>query len=240
MAAAPEDKSWQILVIRRNGSWFGFRTPLESLRRVANYFSLVFAIAVVGTAGWLLSRWQMHRLDRQMAFERLEAKSQIEALRRGGASVDSSAPRGTSAPEGAAWLPGLDAVEVASPAVTAKDFSALYEVGRRELSVKFELSRTPPIQGPARYYWIVLLHGAPGVLVLPPSLASQAGEALVYHRGQLIEDLRTRKDVMGRFQVGGFVESAQAEPVFASLLVYDDKGSLLVRRRSELSVKRSP
>jgi len=243
MAAHPEDnKSWQILVIRRNGSWFGFRTPLESLRRVANYFSLVFVIAVVGTAGWLLSRWQMHRLDRQLSFERLEARSQIEALRRGaGGSASGASPaRSVSAPEGVAWLPGLDAVEATSPAITAKDFSAVYEAGRNELAVKFELIRPAPISGPARYYWAVLLHGSPGVLVLPPALSSQAGEVLVYHRAQVVEDLRTRKDITARFQVGGFVEAARAEPVFATLLVYDEKGSLLVKRRSELAVKRSP
>lgn len=238
MATLPEEKSWQILVIRRNGAWFGFRTPLESLRRAANYLSLVSLLAVVGTAGWLLSRWQMHRLDRQLSMERLESRSQIDALRRGGGSA---APvHAGGAPEGVAWLPALDAAEASSPSVTAQGFAAVYETGRHELSVKFELSRMTPIQGPARFYWLVLLHGAPGVLALPAAFASQAGELLVYHRGQAVEDLRTRKDVTGRFQVAGFVEAAQAEPVYASLLVYDDKGSLLVRRRSELAVKKAP
>ena len=62
---------------------------------------------------------------------------------------------------------------------------------------------------------------------------------MLFHRGEALEDVRTRRGVNKKFSLGDFVEVVQAEPVFVTLLLYDSKGTLLVRKRLEPVVRRS-
>ena len=54
-----------------------------------------------------------------------------------------------------------------------------------------------------------------------------------------LEDVKTRRAVNARFKVSDFVERAESEPMFATLLVYDNKGALLLRNRLDLFMRRA-
>ncbi len=192
-----------------------------------------------------MSRWQVERLTRALGFERLkssslEAKlSDLRAAPTTSGTPGSTAETATTGAAGYSLVPSLEADELTSSLAEVTEDSAEYATASQELSIKFDLVRKPPREGSARYYWVALLHGGPGILSFPPAMASRAGETILSHRGQAVDDVRVRRSVQARFKVGGFVERAGSEPLFVSLLVYDAKGSLVLRRRLELSLRRS-
>ncbi len=228
-----ENAFWDVLVVRRTGQWFGFRAPWKSLQRVTTLLALLFLVSAVAGTGWLVARWQLHRSVEEAASLRLS----LRALRAEQAPVV-AVPAASENPPRATWLPGLDGQEILSSAFTAENLNVSFDATRKELSLKFGLRRAPPVQGAVKIYWILLLHGAQGVLSLPPALANQTGDAILFHRGQSLEDLRLTRDVTARFNVGSWMELAGSEPVYSTLLVYDDKGSLLIKTRQEIQWKR--
>ena len=89
-----------------------------------------------------------------------------------------------------------------------------------------------------RFFWVALLHGSQGILSFPPAIASRGGEAVLFHRGNAIDDVKTRRSVSQKYKLDQFIDRSGAEPVYVTLLVYDQKGALLTKTRSELSMIR--
>ncbi|MBS1983355.1 MAG: hypothetical protein JST16_04215 [Bdellovibrionales bacterium] len=228
---------WDIFVLKEDGRWVGMRAPWKSFRRVLTLLTLLFLFSGLGLSGWMLSRWQAGRLDRQLSLERLKSVSlenQLGELRK--------------APQGAAKNVDLASVTL-FPTLGNEDFSPsglavespqfAYDPVAHEFRLSFELVRQGPRDSPARYFWIVLLHGSQGVLSFPPALASRAGESLQFHKGQALDDVKIRRSVAARFKVQEFFEAGGTEPVYTTLLLYDAKGSLAYRKRQEISYQRA-
>ena len=230
---------WDVVVVREDGEWVGFRAPWNSLRRTASFFSLVVAAAILATTGWLMSRWQVERLSHNLGSERLKAlalETQLTDLKVGPKNGALGASDALSA---FTLFPSLDSDELTSSAIEITDDAGEYDAASKELALKFELVRKPPREGNARFYWVALFHGPQGILVFPSALASRKGEPLLFHRGQAMDDVKIRRAVSARFKVGGFAERAESEPMFVSFLIYDNKGSLLLRKRDELLLRRA-
>jgi hypothetical protein len=146
----------------------------------------------------------------------------------------------TTALEGAdySYFPSLEAKDYHSILVEAQNFKVVYKQNLKSLSVDFDLVRLPPRDGPKDFYWILLLHGSTGILSFPAALTSRAGEVLLYHRGYLVKELKGQISVQQQLPLSFFVEQSGTEPIYASLYLYDDKGSLLARYRQDLGIER--
>ena len=232
---------WDVFVLKANGDWAGLRAPWKALRKVATLLALLLLLAGLGLTGWLLSRWQAGRLDRELAFERLKSsalEAELGALR---AQAPGAAPV-TATPNAngpsVSFLPNLDAAELESTFLKIGDTKSAYDAKAAEYQVEFTLTRQGPREGrPRSYTWIALLHGPQGVLIFPPVLRSRAGEVLPFERGQILEDFKAKKTVTARFKVKDFFEpGAAVGPSYTTILVYDGgSGSPLLRKRVELS-----
>jgi hypothetical protein len=245
MAVENRSKFWDIIVVRQDGEWLGFRAPFQSLRRTASFFGLLLVLCMLATTGWLVTRWKAHRLSGELASERLKANSlelQLNDIRergKGGLPLSTGEAINQEALKAFTLLPSLDGDELSSPLIELNEQVAEYEAPTQELNVKFEVVRKPPRDVSMRFYWLALLHGPQGLMSLPPALASRSGETVLFHRGQAIDDVKIRRAVNARFKISDFVERAGSEPMFVSLLIYDNKGSLMLRKRMELFMRRS-
>jgi len=79
-------KFWDVILVSDKGEWVGFRSPLESLSRLTSYFSLLVLAFALCFVGWLLSRWQVERLGRQLAHEKMKVSSlevEVRELKKG-------------------------------------------------------------------------------------------------------------------------------------------------------------
>jgi hypothetical protein len=231
---------WDILLVRGDGHWLGFRSPFESLQRAATYFVLILALGLVSTTGWILSRWQVERLSRALSRERLRGSSLEAKL----SDSQKSAISGTGLEqknEQISLMPSLDGAEFKSPTIDLGNAEFQFDTLSQDLSVSFDILRHENSPAPASFYWVVLLHGSRGVIVLPSALTSRSGEVVQFHRGQIVEAVKAKRTVSARFKIRDFVESSGSDPVYGTVLVYDSKGSLMTRKRSELAMrKRGP
>lgn len=242
-----ESKFWDIIVVRQDGEWVGFRTPFRSLRKTATFFGLLLILAMLATCGWVLTRWKAHKLASQLSSERLRANSlelQLNDLQLKMTSSALGVPgvgeiNGGAALQNFSLLPSLDQERLDSSLVEFGEISAEYDSPTQEITVKFELLRKGPKEGSLRFYWIALLHGPQGILALPSSVASRKGESLLFHRGQSVDDVKTRRAINARFHISDFVERAGSEPMYLTALLYDNKGALLLRSRQDLFMKRA-
>ena len=231
---------WDILLVRENGEWLGVRAPWELLQRVATYFAVLLLLAAVSITGWISSRWSAQRLRENLSQETLKSASleaQIQELKKQfqnpiGAYVSTGSPQ-------MSLLPSLDRDDYTSNVMGVDSFVTEFDPKTFDLSVKFDLNRIEnSVRGNA-FYWVLLLHSPSGILSFPPAINSQNGEVIFPHRGQAIEAMQNKRSVLARYKVRGFIENAGLDPVYATLNVYDSKGSLLLRRRSDLNLKRA-
>ena len=236
-------KFWDFTVVSDRGDRLGLQLSLKQLRGLGTYIALGSVLLVFTLSGWMMSRWQSLRAQRQLASERLKS----EALE---TQLGEYVARSTQAPgladpaqpvnmDAFTLLPSLDGDAVESIVIESTDLVVEYETVRQELSIKFDLVRKPPLDTPGRYYWIVLLHGPQGIMSFPPALASRKGEPILSHRGEALDNVRVRKTVEAHYRFSGFLERVESEPVFATLLLYDAKGSLMLRQRRELLLRRA-
>lgn len=225
---------WDIFVLSPEGRWVGLRAPWEALRKVATVMGALLLVTALALSGWLMTRWQIGRLDRRLAFERLKVAS-LESQLKQPAAV---APTATTVDETHSFLPGLGADEVATGGLHVENAKFSYDSVSGEVHAAFDLVRTAPAEGPSKYQWILLLHGTSGVLSFPPALASRGGELIQFQKGQMVEDVRSRRTVRAQYKIVGF-EALGVDPVFASLVVYDAKGSVVARGRYELGFLRA-
>jgi len=244
MSLPKQSKFWDIIVVRQDGEWLGFRAPFQSLRRTATFFGLLLVLSLLATSGWLVTRWKAHRLGHELASEKLKAASlelQLSDLRNRATSLPLSTGEGSTdeALKSFTLVPSLDAQELISPLIELSEQAAEYEAPSQELTLKFEVVRKPPREASMRFYWVALLHGPQGIMSFPSALASRRGESILFHRGQPLDDVKTRRAVNARFKVSDFVERSGSDPMFVSLLIYDNKGSLLLRQRLELFMRRA-
>lgn len=224
---------WDVLVVRQDGQWVGFRAPWSALRRTASSLSFIFLLCVLSLTGWLLSRWQVETLRRELTFERLKSQSADDELKSLRGSVAAGA---VPASETSSRLPALDAQDLVSSSFEIKDLQTAFDTSTQDLDIKFELKRLLPKEGKSRLSWIALLHGSQGVLVFPSAMASQSGELLVPVKGQVIEEFPMRRSIAARFRIPSLIEVGRGEALYVSVLVYDEKSSLLLKKRQELNV----
>jgi hypothetical protein len=226
-------KFWDLYLIKNNGEWLGFRLPLTSLQRLSTYFVLSLCLLSLCLVGWIFSRWKMLKMEEELQQLRLEKQALLKQ----------DAPRPPSlgqAIEGAdySYFPSLEAKEFHSILVEAQNFKVVYRPSAQNIKIDFDLHRLPPRDGPEDFFWVLLLHGSTGILSFPSALTSRAGEILLYHRGFPVKDLKGQIQISQQFPLSHFVEQAGTEPLYASLYLFDDKGSMLARYRQSLEIER--
>ncbi len=231
---------WDILVVRQDGQWVGFRAPWVALRRTASYLSFVFLIMVLAVTGWLMSRWQVHRLSETLSYEQLKSESLEKQLKQAKTSQESGPANAYSILSANLTIfPSLDTEEIATGSHELKNLAVEFDLPNHEFLVKFDIRRLLTVDPGQSYYWIALLHGPQGILSFPPAIASRRGESIVYSRGQLLDEFATQKTISAHFKVNHFVESSGVEPMYGTVLIYDSKGSLILKQRKELFIKQS-
>ncbi len=226
---------WDVIFVSDKGEWVGFRSPLSSLNRLAGYFSLLVLAFALSFVGWLLSRWQVERMGRQLAHEQLKLaslESQVTEKSTGGISKSPLSETFT-------LLPALNDKILKSNLVDLKNVQADFNYTNHEMALKFEINRSAPAVGRARFYWVAILHGSQGILFFPPVFGSQSGEAIMFQRGHVAEDVNLSRSVEERFNVEGFFERSGSEPIYVSLVLYDSKGSMLTYQRYPVALRRS-
>lgn len=223
---------WDVLILRREGQWVGFRAPWRSLKRSASYLSFLFFLSAVSLSGWLLARWQVHSLSRELSELRLrEDALQLDLDKRQKEGLGELTSAATLS-----YLPSLESEEINTGSLDLPTFQVEFLAKSSELKVHFEVRRTLPVNIKEKFYWVAMLHGPPGILSFPPALASRKGEVLQYNRGQVIEDLSQKRSIDATFQVPTpFVQTAGPEPLYVSVLIYDSKGTLTHRKRQEIT-----
>ncbi len=217
-------------LVRRGGFWLG----------------LLVLLASVAMSGWLLSRWRLQATLEKLGEERLRAESlevQVSVLQRGQSQNSSDLIGAAGVSQGAkssnTLLPSLDSDEMVSGGAELSDIAVEILLSRKQISFRFDLVRKPPRGQAQGYYWVGLLHGPQGVRSFPSAFASRGGDPILFHRGELLEDVRSRRGVTRTFALGDFIEKGQVEPVFMTLLIYDLKGNLLIRKRVEPFIRQS-
>jgi hypothetical protein len=233
---------WDVFVLRGDGHWVGMRASWPSLRRLLTYLVVVFLIASISLVGWVWTRWQMVRLDRDLALSRQELRSvnsKIQSYKLRGASGQLAEPSLSFDFSSVAMLPSLDEKPLESDELVLSGVSSVYNPKLFQWDLKFAVERNPKSQSASAgpYYWIALLHSLHGLLSFPPALAGRSMDALLPQKGQIIEEIKGKRTVTGRFRVGDFVDSAGSEPVHVTLLIYDTRGSLILRQRHDLGVQ---
>jgi hypothetical protein len=228
-----KSKVWDVVLLREGGGWEGFRAPETALRKTVNYIVLLFVLGSLSLVGWLWSRWELGRVETQYSQARLElrsTKAQLARLREGALKGEN-----TALSEQLTFLPALDDNAVSSEDLSFKSVSLQYDSRGGELALDFEIEKpTRSALGSERLHWVLLLHGSQGVLSFPPSLVSRSGSWVHPQKGQLIEGLVRNRRVTARFRAQGFFEGSGIDPVYGTLLVYDHRGSLLIKQRSSV------
>jgi len=203
---------------------------------------VVFFIAAISLIGWVWTRWQMTRLDRDLSLARQELRSmkkRIDSYKLRGASGQLSEPSLSFDVSSVAMFPSLDEKPLESDELVLSAVSSVYNPKALQWDLRFSIERNPKGQnvtaGP--YYWIALLHGVHGILTFPPAIAGRSTDAILPQKGQIIEEIKGKRTITGRFKVGDFVDAAASDPVHVSLLIYDGRGSLILRQRHDLSLQ---
>ncbi len=83
---------------------------------------------------------------------------------------------------------------------------------------------------------MLLVHGSQGIQSFPPVLVSRSGLWVHPQKGQALEGLARVRKVNARYRANGFFESSGTDPVYGTLLIYDHRGSLLIKRRAGVSI----
>jgi hypothetical protein len=233
---------WDVFVLRNDGHWVGMRASWPALRRLLTYLVFVFLIAALSLIGWVWTRWQMTRLDRDLALARQEIKSlnrRLLSYRQRGASGQLTESSLSFDYSSIAMLPSLDETPLESEEYSLSAVSSFYNPKLRQWDLKFNIEKNSKAQGGTSgpLYWIALLHGSHGLLTFPSALAGRSRDALLPQRGNLLEEVKGKRTISGKFKVGDFVDSAGSDPVHVTLLVYDARGSLVLRQRHDLALQ---
>ncbi len=227
---------WDIILLKDSGAWDGFRAPESALNRTVNYVVVLFVIASLSLVGWLWSRWELGDAMSELGGARLENRSLKDKLKITAQGRISG--KGDASSSELTFLPRLDNEPVVSEDISLDQFSVSFDSQHESLDTFFVLqkeSKSP--LNTDRLYWILLVHGAQGVRSFPPALISRQGSWIHPQKGQLLENLRKDRQVRGRFQIPGFFDARTADPVYATLMVYDHRGSLLVKKREDITLK---
>jgi len=218
---------------------------LSSIRKLSNYLVLILCLLALSLTGWIFARWKMSQLRKDLTLAHLELDSvnhELKGLKKvlvgQEESFDVSTGESKFFERESSFLPSLEAGDRYSALIELKNFTAKFMSSSKRVDLDFSVERLPPKEGQKKVFWILLLHGSPGVVSFPKALASRSGEAVLFHRGEALELTKSSRNISAQFRLSGFVELAGADPVYASLLVYDEKGSLLTRQRRSLEILR--
>jgi len=235
---AEKSKIWDIVLLKDNGAWEGFRAPEKALKKTVNYLVVLFLIAAFSSVGWLWSRWELGRSESELATHRLELRSlraQVVELRRGLLKGEN-----TSLSDQLTLLPSLDDSVVSSEDLELSSYKLSYDSKAEQLALDYEVTKTARSNlGSEKLYWVLLLHGPHGIHAFPAALLSRNGQALLPLKGQVLEGTSKTRKVNARLRAQSFFEAAGTDPVYGSLLLYDHRGSLLLRRRASVNTSES-
>jgi hypothetical protein len=221
---------WDIWVVRQDGDWLAFRSPEGSLRRVTGFFGILLLVGLLACVGWLVSRWQVENLESQLAQAQLALRSSKVPIPQGEAKAGGVA----SASGNTSWMPALDGSLQDSGLARFEEVSVSFDLRKSELSMRFDVVRNQPTDGPLKLYFVLIVQGPQGIVAHPPVLATRVGDLVSFQKGRLLEGLQTRRSFAEAFRLTGFMERSPTDPVFATFLLYDTQGSLVARTRLEV------
>lgn len=234
-----KSKVWDLVLLKDNGTWEGFRAPERALRTTINYLVLLIVIASISLVGWMWSRWSLGNVESELALSRLEIRSlkvKVDELRKEILGGTSGATVGELSKQ-LSFLPALSGDAVSSEDLVLKTFKLEYDSQTGQLGLGFEVEKTPRSALSAeRLYWILLLHGSHGLNAFPSAMLSRAGSWIFPQKGQALEGLIKNRKIDARFKVQGFFDASGTDPVYGTLLIYDQKGSLLLKQRSSVEI----
>ncbi len=216
------------------------KVPLRTAQRVILFGGLIGLVAVVSLGGWLMSRWRLHQAVEHLGAEKMKNESLEARLKDLLSNSNQADPNASvSGVENELTLyPSLGESEYLGTVVGINDLKVELFASKKEIQIQFDLVKNDSLQIGERFYLVGLLHGAQGVLHLPPTLASRKGDPILFHRGWALNEVKNKKSFRQNFNVGDFLEKASGEPLFFSLLIFDNKGSLVFRKRTEPTIRR--
>ncbi len=235
-----DSSHWNVNLFRPDGRWVSFRAPMQSLQRVGVFFTLIFILSAISLTGWLLTRWEVFRLKRELISSELKSSSlnmELLELKRRASGDDPESFARPGAPS-VSLMPSLGEDEFRSGFVHLESINAEYSGASREWSLEFDLVREVPGRMNEELRWIALLHGVRGILAFPSAFESRKGDLVLSNLGELLSDMKLKRNVKARFQVSDFVDQSGISPVYATVLIYDSRGTLLLRQRTDLKVKK--
>ncbi len=189
-----------------------------------------------------MSRWRLHKVQEAIHSEKMKVESlemNIKELQNRTSQLTTEDSGSETAPEfERTGFPSLDASEFSLSQYQVKDLRADLNPSKKDLTIQFEFVKAESTQSSERFYFLGLLHGAQGLLSLPPAMASRKGDPILYHRGLPLNDIKSRRAVRQTFQIGDFIDKASGEPLYLTVLLFDHKGTLIFRKRIEPQMKR--
>ncbi len=135
---------------------------------------------------------------------------------------------------GLVLFPSLNSEEVSSTLVAVKDYQVIYNRTKKEVEISFKIDRKPPQLGASSFRWLLILHGEDGLRVFPSALTSGKENLLDIQKGYQVDDVKTDRKISAAFALGEFISSFELKTVKSTLLLFDEKGALLVRRQADL------
>lgn len=227
---------WDIILLKDSGTWEGFRAPEKALNRTVNYIVVLFIVASLSLVGWLWSRWELGRttselnsamLENRSLRDKVKIKEQGLILGKGQVGVSELT-----------FIPRLDGQAVLSEDLTLESFKVSFDPRAGAIDTKFSIKKEAksPLNTD-RLYWVLLVHGAQGLRAFPPAMLNRQGAWIHPQKGQLLENLRKERKVSGHFQLESFFDSGTTDPSYATLVLYDHRGSLLLKQREDITLE---
>lgn len=236
LTKSSKSRVWDIILLKDSGAWEGFRAPEHALRRTVNYIVVLLIVASLALVGWVWSRWELGNSQKQLAFAQLELKSLNERLE--SQEQGYFLGRGDGALEELTFFPKLGGDALVSEDLFFEKVSVYYDAKKSNLELRFELQKALKSGiDTSKLYWILLVHGAQGLRAFPPVLGSRQGSWINPQRGQVLEGLKKSRRVRASFRLSGFFEDSGNASTFVTLLLYDAKGSLLLKQQEDVLLR---
>lgn len=236
LTKSSKSRVWDIILLKDSGAWEGFRAPEHALRRTVNYIVVLLLVASLALIGWVWSRWELGKAQKQLAFAQLELKSLGERLE--SQEQGYFLGRGDGALDELTFFPKLGGEALVSEDLAFRELSVFYDSKQSNLDVRFDLEKAVKSEiDTSKLYWILLVHGAQGLRAFPPSLGSRQGAWINPQRGQVLEGLKKSRSVRASFRLAGFFEDSGSASTYVTLLLYDSKGSLLLKQQEDVLLR---
>jgi len=221
---------WDLIITRSNGQWLGFRTSFHLLQKASLFFGVLMLLGLFASLAWVVARWDQVKTHRELVKAQLEIQSFKDHSQAAAPSTGSEAQRIVVSDLGG---PDLD-----SPLLRVSHISADWDASNSEVSLKFQIESLE--KNSVKLSWMSLFHNSQAMISYPAVFSTGESTLLNHEKAVVIENLRGSKVVTAKFRASSFPAGEQgAEPMNAMLLIYDNKGSLMSRKKMPVAVLRS-